>query len=363
MSGGVDSSTVAAMLHADGVPIVGLTMQLWNQRRLAGAPGMPERSQGRCCSLDDVYDARHVAEQLGIPYYVVNYEERFERDVVRNFVDQYLAGETPIPCSICNTSVKFDQLVVTARQIGASKVATGHYARVSQHPESGLFELRRGRDPYKDQTFFLWGLSQEQLSYALFPLGELDKEEVRARAAAFQLPVAQKPDSHEICFVPGSDYTAFLDAYFAEQGKAMPDSAGELVTADGRTLAHHTGIHHFTVGQRKGLGVAQANPLYVLQIVPATRQVVVGEEALLYCAELTAREAHWISGTAPSGPRRVAARIRHRHPPAPAWAEALPDRRLKVVFDTPQRAITPGQSVVLYDDELVLGGGWIEAER
>ena len=363
MSGGVDSSTVAAMLQADGVPIVGLTMQLWNQRRLAGAPGMPERSQGRCCSLDDVYDARHVAEQLGIPYYVVNYEERFERDVVRNFVDQYLAGETPIPCSICNTSVKFDQLVVTARQIGASKVATGHYARVTHNPASDRYELRRGRDVHKDQTFFLWGLTQEQLSFALFPLGELDKDEVRARAAAFHLSVAQKPDSHEICFVPGNDYTAFLNAYFAERGEAVPDRAGDLVTTDGRSVGSHAGIQHFTVGQRKGLGVAQANPLYVLQIVPATRQVIVGDEALLYRTELTARGAHWISGEAPSRPLRVTARIRHRHPPAPAWVEALPDQRLQVVFDAPQRAITPGQSVVLYDGDLVLGGGWIEAEN
>ena len=362
MSGGVDSSTVAALLHARGVPIIGLTMQLWNQRRLAGQDGMPETSHGRCCSLDDVYDARRVAEHLGIPYYVVNYEQRFERDVVQTFVKEYLAGRTPIPCSICNTSVKFDQLVTTAQQIGATKVATGHYARISRNEQTGLYELRRGVDQSKDQTFFLWGLTQEQLSCALFPLGEMKKTEVRALANQYGLGVADKPDSYEICFVPGNDYGTFLKAYAKEQGQELPDSTGELVNAEGKVLARHDGIHQFTVGQRKGLGVATGNPLYVLDIDAASHRVTVGEEPELYHRELTAHGAHWISGT-PSAPIRVQARIRNRHVPADAWAEALPERSLRVTFDEPQRAITPGQSVVLYQDELVLGGGWIDAVK
>lgn len=363
MSGGVDSSTVAALLHSRGVPIVGLTMQLWNQRRLAGQDGMPATSHGRCCSLDDVYDARRVAEHLGIPYYVVNYEQRFERDVVQAFVKEYVAGRTPIPCSICNTSVKFDQLVTTARQIGAAKVATGHYARISQNQQTGLYELRRGVDHTKDQTFFLWGLTQEQLSCALFPLGEMEKTEVRALANQFGLGVADKPDSYEICFVPGNDYGAFMKAYAQEQGQELPDSSGELVNAEGKVLARHDGIHQFTVGQRKGLGVATGNPLYVLQIDAGSHRVTVGEEQELYQQHLTASGAHWISGQPPAEPIRVQARIRNRHVPAEAWAEALPERGLRVTFDEPQRAITPGQSVVLYQDDLVLGGGWIDDAR
>ncbi|HVA65063.1 MAG TPA: tRNA 2-thiouridine(34) synthase MnmA [Terriglobales bacterium] len=365
MSGGVDSSTVAAMLHAAGTPIVGLTMQLWNQRRLAEAPGMGESRTGRCCSLDDVQDARRVAERLRIPYYVVNYEERFERDVVRNFVDQYLAGRTPIPCSLCNTAVKFDQLLTTARQIGAEKVATGHYARVRFNPDSKQYELWRGVDESKDQTFFLWGLTQEQLSRAVFPLGEMCKPAVRARAAALGLAVADKPDSNEICFVPGNDYAAFLEAYAAEQGTALPDTTGDLVTRDGRTVGVHEGIHRFTVGQRKGLGLATqsgagSTALYVINIDAATRRVTVGEEAALHARELAASGCHWISGKPAAGPFRVEARIRNRHVPAPAWAEPLPGQRLRVCFDEPQRAITPGQSVVLYQGEQVLGGAWID---
>ena len=362
MSGGVDSSTVAAMLHAGKTPIVGLTMQLWNQRRLAGAEGMPERRSGRCCSLNDVYDARRVAEQLGIPYYVVNFEDRFERDVVRPFVAAYTSGRTPIPCSQCNTSVKFDQLLVTARQIGAEKLATGHYARVSLNPATGRYELRRAVDESRDQTYFLWGLDQNQLSRALFPLGDLQKSEVRARALEFGLKqVANKPDSHEICFVPGNNYSAFLSAYAAEQGTSLPDTGGEMVGTDGRLLGHHDGIHQFTVGQRKGLGLAVGEPLYVVQIEPETRRVIVGGQHELMHRALVASGVHWISGVAPAGPVRVCARIRNRHLPAPAEAEMQSDHRLRVVFDEPQRAITPGQAVILYQEDLVLGGAWIDA--
>ncbi len=360
MSGGVDSSTVAGMLKSQGYSLVGLTMQLWNQRRLAGKAGMPEAVRGRCCSLDDVYDARRVAEKLDIPYYVVNYEEKFEQEVVRNFVDQYLKGETPVPCSLCNSTVKFEHLLTTARQIGARWLATGHYARVSFNAATGKWELRRAVDTAKDQTFFLWGLSQEQLAHTLFPLGEFSKPEVRTQAAEMGLAVASKKDSYEICFVPGNEYQTFLQAYLEEQGRSLPDSAGELVDSEGKVLATHSGIHHFTVGQRKGLGVATGNPLYVLQIHPSEKRVVVGGESQLYGSELTARDVSWVSGEAPNAAVRVQARIRNRHTPADAVAEPLSRGRIRVVFDEPQRAITPGQAVVLYDGELVLGGGWIE---
>src|ERR671929_615530 len=273
MSGGVDSSTVAAMLRSEGHPLIGLTLQLWNQRRLAGREGMPENIQGRCCSLDDVYDARRVAETIGIPYYVVNHEERFERDVVRPFVEEYLSGRTPIPCSLCNNHLKFDQLLLVARQIGADMVATGHYARVEFNEENERWLLKRPADRSKDQTYFLFGLTQEQLSRTLFPLGALTKPEVRDLARQHGLALAEKPDSQEICFVPGGDYKRFLDAYLEEKGESLPDTAGELVTTTGEVIGEHSGIHNFTVGQRKGLGIATGSPLYVIQISGADKQV------------------------------------------------------------------------------------------
>lgn len=360
MSGGVDSSTAAALLCEAGREVVGLTMQLWNQRRLAGAKGMTPGASGRCCSLDDVHDARRVAHQLGIPFYVVNFEDAFEQTVVRNFIEEYRAGRTPVPCSHCNTAIKFERLHATARQIGAAKVATGHYARVQRNPDSGDYELLRARDESKDQTFFLWGLTQAQLAAAEFPLGAMTKTEVRTRAAALGLAVADKPDSHEICFVPSGSYADFLDAYSGEQGRNEPAGAGELVTPDGRVLAVHGGIENFTIGQRKALGVATGSPLYVLQIDPASRKVTVGADEALWHRSLYARDCNWISGTPPRGEVRVQARIRHRHAPAWAWAEAAPEGGVRVEFDQAQRAITPGQSVVLYDGERVVGGGWIE---
>jgi tRNA-uridine 2-sulfurtransferase len=359
MSGGVDSSTVAAMLRAEGYNVVGLTMQLWNQRRLAGHPGMPEQVQGRCCSIEDVYDARRVAEDLGIPYYVVNHEERFENDVVRPFVEEYLSGRTPIPCSLCNNHLKFDQLLTTARQIGADLLATGHYARCEFDCDRNRWLLKRALDPAKDQTYFLFGLTQEQLSRTRFPLGGMTKPEVRETARRHELALADKPDSQEICFVPGGDYKRFIDAYLAEQGESLPDTSGEIVTQEGEVLGRHGGIHNFTVGQRKGLGVATGSPLYVIKIDGEKGQVIAGGGEDLLSRTLIAHKMNWIAMDELRESIRVHAKIRHRHEPAPAVVENAGHGEVRLIFDEPQRAITPGQAVVFYDGELVVGGGWI----
>ena len=359
MSGGVDSSTVAAMLCQQGHHVVGLTLQLWNQRRLAGHNGMPETVTGRCWSIDDVYDARRVAETLGIPYYVVNQEERFERDVVRPFVSEYLAGRTPIPCSLCNNHLKFDQLLITARQIGAELLATGHYARNEFDERSGRWLLKRPADRSKDQTYFLFGLTQEQLSRTRFPLGEMHKPDVREEAKRAGLRLFEKPDSQEICFIPGGDYKQFLDAYLDEQGEELPDTSGELVTTTGEIVGTHNGIHNFTVGQRKGLGMATGSPLYVIEIRGDKREVVVGSGEELLSRSFRANRLNWIAMDDLREPIRAQAKIRHRHEPAPAVVEPGRDGEAIVSFDEPQRAVTPGQAAVFYDGDVVIGGGWI----
>jgi tRNA-specific 2-thiouridylase len=364
MSGGVDSSTAAALLVQAGGSVVGLTLQLWNQRRLAGRLGIPEAPQaGRCCSLDDVYDARRVAEHLGIPYYVVNQEARFEQDVVRPFVAEYLAGRTPIPCSLCNNHFKFDQLLQTARSVGASRIATGHYAVNEFDPTRdsgrGRWILKRPADRAKDQTYFLFGLTQEQLARTLFPLGRLTKPEVRAIARQQGLALSEKPDSQEICFIPGGDYKQFLAAYLDEQGQPMPETAGELSASNGQVLGRHEGIFNFTVGQRKGLGVSSPTPLYVLNIDPVTHRVTVGADEELATRTLRANRLNWISIHALSGPMRVKIKIRHRHEPAWATLEPAGTEEVLATFDEAQRAVTPGQSAVFYDDDEVVGGGWI----
>ena len=367
MSGGVDSSAVAALLHAQGHPLVGLTLQLWNQRRLAANYadlGLPETvPQGRCCSIDDVYDARHVAEHLGIPYYLVNAQDRFEAEVVKPFVSEYLAGRTPIPCTLCNNHLKFDQLLLTARQIGAERIATGHYARNRYDEARGRWILSRPADRSKDQTYFLFGLTQDQLSRTLFPLGEMQKPAVRTMAADHGLDLAQKPDSQEICFIPGGSYQSFLTAYLAEQGSEIPDSSGELVSTlpsgESEIVGRHSGIHAFTVGQRKGLGISSPDPLYVLKIHPDSHKVEVGTDDQLLSTRLTANRLNWVSIPEPTEPIRVTIKIRHRHEPAPATLRVTGPDTIEAIFDEPQRAITPGQSAVFYQDDEVAGGGWI----
>jgi tRNA-specific 2-thiouridylase len=358
MSGGVDSSTVPALLQEQGRPVVGLTMQLWNQRRLPELQG-DGPAQHRCCSLDDVYDAKAVAQHLKFPHYVVNFEAQFEERVVRPFVDQYLSGRTPIACTNCNTDVKFEPLLRMARQIGAERLATGHYARIRKSEETGRWELLRARDEGKDQSYFLWGLSQEQLSRSEFPLGELTKEEVRAVARRAQLPVAEKPESMELCFVPNGNYVQFIQAYSRENAISLCGSEGEIVTEAGEVLGRHHGVHEFTVGQRKGLGFAVGKPLYVISIDRKHNRVLVGDDGALRTTTFEIEDVNWVSCRTPDARLHVLAKIRHKHEPAGATIEPLGMNRARITFDAPQRAITPGQAAVFYDGDHVLGGGWI----
>ncbi|HSS22628.1 MAG TPA: tRNA 2-thiouridine(34) synthase MnmA [Pyrinomonadaceae bacterium] len=360
MSGGVDSSAAAAILKAEGHELVGFTMQLWNQRRGISTDENGDPLPSRCCSLDDVYDARSVAEELGFPFYVLNLEREFERDVVQPFVASYLSGETPIPCVSCNSRLKFASLDQLAASLGCDKVATGHYARVEFNETANRYRLLRGRNLDKDQSYFLWELTQDQLSRALFPLGEMSKPEVREVARDNKLAVAEKSESQEICFVPDGDYAGFIDRYLAAEDEAdrLP-GAGEIVDTTGVVLGQHSGIHRYTIGQRRGIGIAAEQPLYVVNIETARNRVVVGKQDGLLRSEFTATGVNWVAFDQPTTPVRAEVRVRYRHMPAPATITPLENGRASVIFDEPQRAITPGQATVFYRGDEVVGGGWI----
>ncbi len=347
MSGGVDSSVTAALLAEQGYDVIGLSMQLYDQRG--------GQSFGSCCTLDDLHDARRVASSLGFPHYVVNFEKRFQETVVANFVREYASGRTPLPCTHCNTDLKFSTLLDRARGLGAEHVATGHYAQLEQRAD-GRWLLKRSADAQKDQSYFLFGLTQDQLARAVFPVGRLNKTQVRAHARRLRLTVAEKPDSQELCFVPDGDYASFVERHTP----AVP-RAGSIVHVDGATLGSHAGVHRYTVGQRKGLGIAAPAPLYVLRIDAASGTVTVGPREALEQTTLTATGVNWVAIEPPTNWLSIRAQIRHRHGPAAGHVRAVPNGRAEVFFDDPQPGITPGQAVVFYDDDVVVGGGWIES--
>jgi tRNA-specific 2-thiouridylase len=361
MSGGVDSSAAAAILKEQGHELVGFTMQLWDQRRGINTDENGDPLPSRCCSLDDVYDARRVAEELDFPFYVLNLERDFDRAVVQPFVSSYLAGETPIPCVSCNSRLKFASLDRLALSLGCEKVATGHYARVEFDPPTNRYKLLRGLNQQKDQSYFLWELTQAQLSRALFPLGEMSKPEARDAARQHGLVgVSEKKESQEICFVPDGDYAGFIDRYLeAEDATERLPGSGEIVDTNGRVIGRHEGIHRYTIGQRRGIGIADERPLYVISIDAGRNRVMAGSAEELMSSEFTVARVNWIAFDDPQEPVRAEVRVRYRHTAAAATITPLAEGRARIVFDEPQRAITPGQASVFYRGDEVVGGGWI----
>ncbi len=350
MSGGVDSSVAAAWLKQQGYDVIGISLQLHDYAQKA------ENKFGTCCSLTDIGDARRVAEKFQFPFYVTDMEKEFKTAVIDDFVHEYLNGRTPNPCVRCNEKVKFHRLMDWAMDLGADYLATGHYADVRFDPERNEYQLRRGVDPAKDQSYFLFTLRQKDLARTFFPLGGLTKPQVRKLAEELGLAVANKPDSQEICFVQSRNYADFIE-------ETVPKSLlgeGRILNMAGEELGRHTGLHQFTIGQRKGLGVNAKDPQYVVAFRTETRDVVIGPESGLFSSRCTVSNLNWIVAPRLDEPRAIDAKIRYRATESPVRLHPLLDNRVEVEFESPQRAITPGQALVFYEGGQVLGGGWIE---
>jgi tRNA-specific 2-thiouridylase len=351
MSGGVDSSAAAALLLEQGYEVVGITLKLWPQDCLS-------RAEDKCCGPQAVMDARAVCHKLGIPYYVMDEAEAFQKQVIAYFAEEYKAGRTPNPCVICNEKLKFGVLLDRARQLGAERVATGHFARVEKSADGRRTLLKKGRDPRKDQSYFLFSLRQHQLERALFPLGEKTKQDTREAARQRHLKTADKEESMEICFVPDNDYGKFLSA-----ANLVQRHGGEVVDLRGNVLGHHNGVEFFTIGQRKGLGLSSPKPLYVIELDAARNRVVVGDDSALERDSFSVERCNWIPFEEPPGELQVSAKIRYNHPGTPATVRPLSGGGAAVTLHQAQRAITPGQACVFYEGELVVGGGWITAQK
>ncbi len=349
MSGGVDSSVAALLLKEEGYDVVGVTMQIWQEEDACSV-----QENGGCCGLSAVDDARRVAQKLDIPYYVMNFKKEFKEKVMDYFVEEYLKGHTPNPCIACNRYVKWESLLKRSMDIGADYIATGHYARIEKLP-NGRFAIRNSVTAAKDQTYALYNLTQYQLSHTLMPVGAYEKSEIRKLAKEAGLPIADKPDSQEICFVPDHDYAAFIER---EAGERVP-GAGNFVTKDGIVLGRHKGITHYTIGQRKGLNLAMGHPVFVTQIRPETDEVVIGEHEDVFSTELECRKLNFMSIEDLDSPRKVLAKIRYAHKGTICTIEKVDEDTLHCTFDEPVRAVTKGQAVVFYDGEYVLGGGTI----